>query len=91
MWKLAWTEAFSRRYRKLLRRNPQLDTALSTVLARLAEDPHHPSLRMHQLAGGLEGVWAVRVTYSVRLLLVLNEPERELTLLALGSHDEVYR
>jgi len=90
MWQLAWTATFSRRCRKLLPRNPSLERALSTALARLADDPHHPSLRLHRLHGDLEGLWAVRVTYSVRLVIDLDESTHEITLLALGTHDEVY-
>ena len=91
MWQLVWTEAFTRRRRKLLRRNHELHDTLAAVLALLAEDPRHPHLKLHALHGDLEGLWAVRVTTSVRLVLVLKEPELETTLLALGSHDEAYR
>jgi mRNA-degrading endonuclease YafQ of YafQ-DinJ toxin-antitoxin module len=91
MWQLVWTAAFTRRCRKVLRRNPDLHDALGAALALLAEDPHHPRLRLHSLHGDREGLWAVRITYSVRLVLLLNDADQELTLLALGSHDETYR
>jgi len=91
MWQLVWTAAFTRRCRKVLRRSPELDEALASVLAMLAENPRHQRLKLHPLRGDLEGLWAVRVTYSIRLVLLLNEPEQEIVLLALGSHDEAYR
>lgn len=91
MWQLVWTEAFTRRCRKLIRRNRELHDALAAALALLAEDPRHPRLKLHALRGDLEGLWAVSVTYSVRLVLVLKEPDKEIVLLALGSHDEAYR
>jgi addiction module RelE/StbE family toxin len=91
MWQLVWTEAFARRARKLVRRNRELHEALGAALALLAEDPRHPRLKLHPLRGDLEGLWAVSVTYSVRLVLVLKESDEEIVLLALGSHDEAYR
>ncbi len=91
MWHLVWTAAFTRRCRRILRRNPELDAALAAALALLAVDPRHPRLRLHPLQGDLAGLWAVRITYSVRLVLALDEAEQEIILLALGSHDEVYR
>lgn len=91
MWQVVWTEAFTRRCRKILRRNRELAEALTAALTLLAEDPRHPRLKLRRLRGDLEGLWAVRVSYSVRLVLLLNEPEHEVVLLALGPHDEVYR
>lgn len=91
MWQVLWTEAFTRRCRKILRRNRELDEALTAALTLLAENPRHPHLKLHPLRGDLEGLWAVRVTFSVRLVLVLKEPEQEIVLVALGPHDEVYR
>jgi addiction module RelE/StbE family toxin len=90
MWQLIWTEAFSRRCRKLLRRNRKLGDAVAATLALLAEHPHDPRLKLHPLRGELEGLWAVRVTYSVRLILALDEAKHEIVLLALGTHDEAY-
>jgi mRNA-degrading endonuclease YafQ of YafQ-DinJ toxin-antitoxin module len=91
MWHLVWTRNFRTRCRKLLPRNRELGEALTTTLALLVEDPRQPRLKLHRLHGELEGLWVVRVTYSVRLVIGLNESQHEITLLALGSHDEVYR
>jgi mRNA-degrading endonuclease YafQ of YafQ-DinJ toxin-antitoxin module len=91
MWQLVWTRTFTTRCRKLLARNRELDETLATVLALLAEDRRHPRLKLLRLRGELEGPWAVRVTYSVRLVIDINEAQHEITLLALGSHDEAYR
>lgn len=91
MWHIIWTQTFTRRCRRVLRRHRELDEALASALALLAEDPHHPRLKLHALRGELDGLWAVRVTYGVRLVLTLNQRDHEVTLLALGSHDETYR
>jgi addiction module RelE/StbE family toxin len=91
MWQLTWSDAFTRKCPKLLRRNRDIEDALAATLTLLAQDPHHPHLKLHPLRGDLQGLWAVRVTYSLRLVLILKEPEQEVVLLALGSHDEAYR
>ena len=91
MWQLVWTRTFRTRCRKLLARNHELDETLEAALALLVEDLRHPRLKLHRLHSELEGLWAVRVTYSVRLVIDINEAQHEITLLALGSHDEAYR
>ena len=41
--------------------------------------------------GELDGLWAVRVTYSVRLVLSPDNIRHEIILIDIGSHDEAYR
>ena len=43
------------------------------------------------LKGRLEGCHAVRLTYSYRVTLTFAIREKEIVLLDIGSHDEVYR
>jgi mRNA-degrading endonuclease YafQ of YafQ-DinJ toxin-antitoxin module len=91
MWKLSRTETFVRTARRRLKRDPQLQNAFAECLELLESDPNHPRLKLHRLRGQLDGLWAVRVTYRVRIVLALDEEERSIVLLDLGSHDEVYR
>mgnify|MGYP001301487111 CR=1 FL=1 len=91
MWRLSRTDTFIRTARRLMKRDPLLEGALAAVLEQLEKDPRHPRLRLHRLRGRLEGLCAVRVTYRIRLVLILDEDDREITLLDIGTHDEVYR
>lgn len=91
MWRLSRTETFVRTARKLVKRSPQLVPALTAALETLESDPRHPRLKLHRLHGPLEGLWAVRVSHQIRVVLVLDDDRCELTLLDVGSHDEVYR
>lgn len=50
-----------------------------------------PHLRLHALRGEMEGMHAVSVTYQYRIVLTLLIREREVILLDIGTHDEVYR
>ena len=91
MWRLSRTDTFLRTARRLVKRDPQLATPLSATLEQLEDDPRHQRLRLHRLRGQLEGLWAARVTYRIRVVLILDEDQREITLLDVGTHDEVYR
>ena len=39
----------------------------------------------------MSGMHAVRITYAFRIVLTLQITEREITLLDIGGHDDVYR
>lgn len=85
------TNRFERNVAKFRRAHPELDARVSKVLRDLASDPHQPHLRLHALKGALDGVHAVSVNYAYRLTLTLKITEREILLLDIVSHDEVYR
>lgn len=91
MHQLIWTSTFARTARRLLRKSPALKTEFETVLEQLETDPSHPRLRLHPLKGRLHGKHAVSLTYSHRIILLLRLDQNEITLLDVGTHDEVYR
>jgi len=76
---------FERRARKLKSPHDQL---LRAVLRRFAADPLDPLLRTHKLKGGLQGYWAFSVDDDLRVLF--RRDAATSTLIALGSHDEIY-
>jgi len=88
---LVTPDAFLRQARKFLLKHPDLRPKFKLVLDQLQTDPFAPSLRLHPLAGQLSGLHAVSLTYSYRLTLTLVVTEKEIVLLDIGSHDEVYR
>jgi len=91
MYQLTWTQTFTRTARRLLRKNPALQNELQKVLEQLESDPAHPRLRLHPLQGRLQGKHAVSLTYSHRIILLLRLEQGNITLLDVGTHDEVYR
>jgi len=64
--------------------------AVEAVLTLLAIDPHTPSLHTHPLHGALDGYWGVRLTQAERIVITIRVTEREVELLDIGSHKEVY-
>jgi len=73
---------FARRRRRLTQ---AASRALAIALARLQADPRDPRLRTHKVGGER---WAASFGYDARIVFTW---ENDLiTLLDLGSHDEVY-
>ena len=85
------TGHFDRRVVKFTRAHPELKNPLAKVLKNLEADPFIQSLRLHPLSGELEGLHAVNLTYVYRITLTLRITKKEIILLDIGSHDEVYR
>lgn len=90
-WTIVRTARFDREVRRFLKAHPQLRPRFGEILEQLAADPHTPSLRLHALRGEFDGLHAVSLTYAYRLVLILHVSEREITLIDIGSHDDVYR
>jgi addiction module RelE/StbE family toxin len=85
------TEYFLRRARKFLRKHPDLRERFAQVVDDLKQDPFALHLAYHPLSGKLKHVQAVSVTYEYRIILRIEVTDREIILLDIGSHDEVYR
>ena len=85
------TPRFERDLRRFVRRYPELAARVERVIIDLHEDPFQPHLHLHQLGGKLRDLYSVRIDYSKRITLTLEVTEREITLIGIGTHDEVYR
>jgi mRNA-degrading endonuclease YafQ of YafQ-DinJ toxin-antitoxin module len=91
MYTLVRTSAFDRSLARFLRKHPELRQQVARVLRDLEADPFQPRLRLHALSGQMEGISAIRITRSYRITLRLAVAPREITLIDIGSHDDVYR
>lgn len=90
MFSVTTSESFLRQARKFFKRHPDLKPRFAAIFEQLQQDPFQPSLGLHPLSGKLTGCHAVRLTYSYRITLTLLITEKEITLLDIGSHDDVY-
>jgi len=88
---LVTTEYFLRRARKVFKQHPDLRGRFAQVVDDLQQDPFAPHLDYHHLGGKLKGIQAVRLTASYRITLTIVIAEKEIFLLDIGTHDEVYR
>lgn len=83
--KLVTSRRFERRARKL--KAPH-DALLRAALRRFAADPLDPLLRTHKLKGDLGDYWAFSADDDLRVLFRWDG--ETFTLVALGTHDEIY-
>ena len=91
MFNLVTTEYFLRRARKFFKKHPDLRGRFAQVVDDLQQDPFAPHLDYHHLGGKLKGMQAVRLTDIYRITLTIVIAEKEIFLLDIGTHDEVYR
>ena len=91
MYTLIWTAGFTRSAEKFIERHSELRQKFAAILRDLESDPFQPHLKYHQLSGKLKGFQAVSITLSYRIMLTVMITEKEIILLVIGSHDEVYR
>jgi mRNA interferase YafQ len=86
--------SFKRSFKRLVKKNPQLQNRILAVLELLGNDPFHPSLKSHKLTGKLDGLWSCSVAYDCRVIFAFKtdlETRSDLIVLTdIGSHDEVY-
>ncbi|MBI4764458.1 MAG: type II toxin-antitoxin system mRNA interferase toxin, RelE/StbE family [Deltaproteobacteria bacterium] len=91
MYTIITPHQFLRQARKFFKKHPDLKARFGRVLSDLQSDPFQAHLELHPLSGKLEGCYAVSLTHSFRITLTLMISAKEIILLDVGSHDEVYR
>ena len=91
MYILVWTAHFSRAAKKFAKRHPELKKKVAATLRDLEKDPFQPHLDYHHLGGKQPGIQAVSITDSYRVTLTVMITKKEIILLDIGSHDEVYK
>ncbi len=90
MYAIQATDQFLRQARKFFKKHLDIKEHFVKLISGLSEDPFLPTLQLHPLTGKLEGLWAVSLTYKYRITLTLMITEKEIILLDVGSHDELY-
>ncbi len=91
MYILVWTAHFTRAAKKFAKRHPELKKKVANILRDLEKDPFQPHLKYHYLGGKLKGIQAVSITDNYRITLTIVIAAKEIILLDVGTHDEVYR
>jgi proteic killer suppression protein len=89
-WRLLFTEGYIRAEVRFLRRHPEVMKQYGKTLALLEANPHHPSLRLHALAGKHEGLHSVSINLSYRITLELRIKGATIIPVNVGDHDGVY-
>lgn len=89
-WRLVFTDQYTARAARFLRRHPDLSRQYQKTLELLQANPHHPSLRLHALKGRLEGLHSVSINLSYRITIELLIREGDIIPIHVGDHDTVY-
>lgn len=89
-WRLLFTESYMRAELRFLRRHPEVKRQYGKTVALLEANPHHPSLRLHALAGRLGGLHSVSINLSDRITLELRISGQTIIPVNVGDHDGVY-
>ncbi|MFZ4503127.1 MAG: type II toxin-antitoxin system YafQ family toxin [Methylovulum sp.] len=87
---IIFSAAYEKRVTQFLKKHPELFESYAKTLNLLHENPQHPSLRLHALKGRLQGLHSVSINMSYRITLELIMTEKEIILVNIGSHDDVY-
>jgi len=90
MYKLVFTQTYLKREEKFLKKHKDLIPRYKKVLRLLELNPFHPSLRLHKLKGKFADKYSVSITMSYRIIITLVITEKEIILIDIGHHDEVY-
>jgi mRNA-degrading endonuclease YafQ of YafQ-DinJ toxin-antitoxin module len=88
---LIFTDSYKKRARRFAKHHPELREPYRKTLHLLAHNPYHPSLRIHPLKGKLLCLHSVSINLSYRITLEMIITEKEIILVNVGSHDDVYQ
>ena len=87
---LVFTEQYTRRAARFLKRHPDLEKQYLKTLQLLELNPHHPSLRLHPLSGKVQALHSVSINLSYRITLELLIQDEQIIHVNMGAHDAVY-
>jgi addiction module RelE/StbE family toxin len=90
VYSLVFTETYLKREKQFLKKHKDLIPRYKKVLKLLELNPYHPSLRLHKLKGKFKDKYSVSITMSYRIILTFAIVEKEIVLIDIGHHDEVY-
>lgn len=90
MYKLIYPEPYLKKAIKFIKKHPELRSQYQKTLELLELNPYHPSLRLHGLQGRLNGLSSVSINMGYRIVLELIITGKDIILVDVGSHDQVY-
>jgi len=89
-YKLIYTNSYIKRVTKFFKKHPELISQYGKTLKILERNPEHTSLRLNQLKGRLKKLHSVSINISYRISLEFYFKDKEIILVNVGHHDDVY-
>jgi len=90
MYKLVETKNYIKKVKKFFKKHPNLFSKYEKTIFFLENNPFHPSLRLHKLQGDLKEFYSVSIDLEYRIIIDFIIIDKEIFLIDIGSHDEVY-
>jgi mRNA-degrading endonuclease YafQ of YafQ-DinJ toxin-antitoxin module len=87
---LIYTDSYIKRATKFVKKHPELISQYEKTLKILEINPEHPALRLHRLKGKLKKLHSVSINISYRITLEFYFTDKEIVLVNIGHHDDVY-
>ena len=89
-YRIVETQRYKKRLVKFLRQHPDLTDRYAKTIRLLAQNPSHPSLRLHKLQGQLAEYHSVSITIGCRMVMELLIENENIIPIDIGSHEDVY-
>ncbi len=89
-WELIFTDQYNKKAVRFIKDHPESLVQYGKTLELLSINPHHPSLRLQGLKGRLSGLHSVSINLKYRITLELIITDKEIILVNVGSHEQVY-
>ena len=83
--------AYEKKLIKFLKKHREIIPKYKKVMLLLEANPHHPSLRLHQLSGRLDMLHSVSIDMQYRITIEFIIEDKKIIPVNIGTHDEVYR
>ncbi len=90
LFRLKQTDSFQKRAKKFFRKHRDLVDRFQSITTKLGVDPFDKSLKTHKLKGVLSDKYACSLNYEYRIILIIEIVDKEVYLIDIGTHDEVY-
>jgi len=90
MHKLIYTYSYEQRVSKFIKKHPEILNQYTKTLELLELNPFHPSLRLHQFKTSTFEGYSVSINLSYRISLEFQIREKEIVLINIGDHQEIY-
>lgn len=88
MLRIETTPRFDWRLIAFIKAHPDLRERTMGLIERRAKNPLESRNKTHKLSGKLKEFWGADITWSYRIVFLLGD--ESITLINIGSHDEVY-
>jgi len=90
MYKLLFAFSYEEDAKRFIKKHPELKKQYEKTLQLLELNPFHPSLRLHQFkTRSFEG-YSVSINLSYRISLEFMVTEKEILLVNIGDHQDIY-